>query len=101
MTPLHGVRTLQPMNNATQTPQQKIKSRLEASGIPFKQVECYGSQIVVTAHCRNAAERWAALLGQFAKVRGVIESVDEAVEQKGTCLARTYVSVWRTYAAIK
>lgn len=82
------------------TPQQKIKATLEKSGIPYKNIDCYGSQIVVTSYSVEAAKKWASLLGTFAKVRGITKSKDEAVENKGTCLLPTMIDVHRTFAVI-
>lgn len=81
-------------------PQEAMKERLEQVGIPFKAIECYGSQIVITSWCRESAERWAGLLGRFAKVRGITHSVDYAKENKNTVLRPSTVEVWRTFARI-
>lgn len=82
------------------TIQAQIKATLAKAGIPSREIEVYGSQIVITSACRDTAVKWGALLGKFAKVRGIVETIDEAKVQKGTCLNRTYVKVWRTFAAI-
>lgn len=69
-----------------QTSQQKLKAALEQAGLPYSQ---------------DSAIKWGLLLARFAKVRRAgLEAMDEAVEQKGTCLNRTYVKVWRTFATI-
>lgn len=70
------------------------------AGIPFREIECYGSQIVVTSACDNTARKWARLLSRFATVRGVIKSLDDAKENKGTCLRPSHLPVWRTFAVI-
>lgn len=89
------------MNTASVTNrQQKMKATLEKAGIPFKAVACYGNQIVITSYSLDAANKWAALLGSFAKVRGITESYDEAVKNNGTCLKPTMVHVYRTFARI-
>jgi hypothetical protein len=81
--------------------QQQLKAQLEQVGLPYKQIECYGSQIVITSHCQDTANKWASVLAKVATVRrAALESRDEAAEQKGTCLNRTYVKVWRTYAVV-
>lgn len=87
------------------TTQQKIKATLEAAGLPFRAVECYGRQIVVTSQSSETANKWAALLGKFAKVRGITESLDErkvAVEQAHDMSSTDakYVRVFRTFAVI-
>jgi len=77
------------------TKQQEMKSKLEQIGLPYKEVECYGSQIVVTAHSVESANKWAMILSRFAKVRrAALESLEQTVERK-------YVKVWRTYAVIE
>jgi hypothetical protein len=80
----------------------KMRAMLESVGLPYKQVQCYGSQIVITSHCRATAERWAMLLAKFATVkRAALKCLDDAKENKGTCLRPTKVEVWRTYAVIE
>lgn len=81
--------------------QQQMKAKLEQLGVPFKQVECYGSQIVVTSHCRETADRWAALLSRFSRVKGVIETYDDAVINRNTVLLPSKVKVFRTFAVIQ
>ena len=83
------------------TLQTRMKASLESTGLPFKEIQVYGRQIVVTSHCRDTADKWASLLGQFAKVRGTTKSLDYAKENKGTCLLPTVVQVYRTFAAIQ
>lgn len=82
------------------TTQDKMKTVLAKAGIPSKKIDCYGNQIVITSFSRDAAERWANLLGHFAKVRGIVESADEAVENKGTSLRPTMVRVFHTFACV-
>lgn len=83
------------------TPQAKMKATLERSGIPHKEIRCYGSQIVVTSWSDDAARQWASLLAPFAKVSAAaFPSYDEAKENKGTCLKPSMVKVWRTFATV-
>ena len=82
------------------TTQQKMKATLEKAGIPFKSIDCYGNQIVITSYSVEAANKWASLLGTFAKVRGITKSYDEAVENKGTSLCPTMIEVHRTFARV-
>jgi len=82
------------------TKQQQIKDTLTKTGLPFKEIDCYGRQIVVTSWCRESSMKWAQLLAKFATVRGITESVDYAKENKNTVLRPTTVKVWRTFAAI-
>jgi len=83
------------------TIQQDMKQKLESVGLPYKEVQCYGRQIVITSHCRDTAEKWAHLLSKFSTFRGITECLDDTKENKGTCLLPTKVKVWRTFAAIQ
>jgi hypothetical protein len=83
--------------------QQQMKATLEKTGLPFREIEVYGRQIVVTSGCEDTARKWASLLGKFAKVRGITHSVDERktpVPYQGSMMQMKYVPVWRTFAAI-
>lgn len=80
--------------------QDQMKATLQGAGIAHKQIEVYGSQIVVTSHCLKTAEAWAVFLAKFSRVRGITQSFDEAVTNKGTCMNPTQLRVWRTFAAI-
>jgi hypothetical protein len=82
------------------TPQQQIKAKLAAVGIPYKEINCYGSQIIVTAWSRDAASKWASLLGKFSTVKNVVKSVDYAKKNKNTVLLPSVVTVWRVWATI-
>lgn len=84
-----------------QTLQQKMKAMLEKTGLPYKEIEVYGRQIVVTCWSRDAAEKWAHLLTRFAKFRGITHSVDEAKDQANRkTLGPKIIEVWRAFAAV-
>jgi hypothetical protein len=84
------------------TVQAQIKALLSKSGIPAKEIEVYGSQIVITSAGEASARKWAALIAKFAKIRGVIEAYDEVKQPTtGTCLHPQMVKVWRVFAAIQ
>lgn len=80
------------------TIQQQIKTRLETLGIPYREVKVYGSQITVECSSRKSAEWFAVVVGQFAKVRGIVETTVDAVENRETNLLPTQVKVFRLYA---
>lgn len=82
------------------TVQLKLKATLENAGIPYKEINCYGRQIVITSRSSKAANKWAVLLAKFATVRGVVKASDEAKENKKTVLNPSVVKVWRTFATI-
>lgn len=77
----------------------RFEKLFRAGGVKFKQVEAFGSQVIVTCWSREAAEKVARLLqlGSFT-VRGVVESVDYNAKNEGTCLTPTTHHVWRVGA---
>lgn len=80
--------------------QDKMKATLSQCGIPFKQIDCYGSQIVITSECRDTAQRWNGVLSKFCTKFKSIPVIDYAKENKGTALCPTILRVWRTYGTI-
>jgi hypothetical protein len=93
----------------TETPtlQQRMKAMLEKSGIPFKKIDCYGSQIVITAWSEDAARKWAVLLGQFATFRGITHGMDKTQDDSairkanpGLVKANFFHDVWHVFASI-
>lgn len=83
------------------TAQDKIKAKLETLGIPFRSIEVYGSQIMVTCASRDAAIKWATVLGKFARVRGAaVKSIDYLKADTDLPNARRTVDVWRTGATV-
>jgi hypothetical protein len=82
------------------TVQEQMQARLAQAGIPYKEIHCYGSQIMVTAWGRPAAEKWASFLARFAKVKAMKESLDYNEENKNTVLRPTTHKVWRVWATI-
>lgn len=81
--------------------QQQMKETLGRCGVPAKNIDCYGSQIVITALSRDAANKWVSVLSNFSRVRGVTESIDAAVENKGSSLLPTTIRVFRVFAVIE
>lgn len=82
------------------TPQERMRAKLESLGVPFREINVYGSQIVVTVAGRETAERWAGILAQFAKVRRVLQSWDDAKVNRNTVLRPSKVKVWRVFATV-
>ncbi len=86
----------------TPTVQEQMRATLEASGLPYKRVNVYGRQIVVTAWSRDAAIQWGSLLAKFARVLRVgLESKDYNQENEGSNLCPTTHPVWLTYARVE
>jgi len=89
------------------TPQQQMKELLAKVDIPAKTIECYGSQIVVTAWSDEAARKWAAVLNRFAEVRGIVKTIEKTKDPSGYFAANpglvksTFVhDVWRVFARV-
>jgi hypothetical protein len=93
MNPAATVPTLEPI--------KQIEAILRASGIPAKEIRCYGSQIMVTAWSQTAARKWFRLLHGFAEtVRQPTLTTDYNKVNKNTCLVPTVHKVWRVWATI-
>lgn len=82
------------------TLQERMKTKLQGVGLPYKNIDVYGQQIVVTSGCERTAGDWASLLKHFAKVKGVRQTVDDAKVNMNTVLKPSKVVVWRTYATM-
>jgi hypothetical protein len=83
------------------TIQEMMAAKLAELEIPSKKIQVYGSQIVITCWSLEAANRFAQALSHFAKVRRVIESLDEKADSDCfTPPSEKYVKVWRVGAVI-
>jgi hypothetical protein len=82
------------------SPQEKIQALLSKSGIPAKEIKCYGSQIMITAFCRDSAAKWARLLSRFATVKNTVKTIDYCKENKNTVMLPSAIEVWRVWATI-
>jgi len=77
-----------------------MKQKLESLNIPAKEIKVFGTSIIVTCFSKDAADKWLMTLNNFARIRGVVESVDRAVENSGTTFCPSMIKVWRVGAAI-
>lgn len=89
------------------TIQQQLKATLEKSGLPYKRIDCYGSQIVVTAWSEEAGRKWASLLAKFATFRGMTHSIEKTKDttdfykaNPGLVMANVNHDVWNVFARI-
>jgi len=83
------------------TTQERMKDRLQRLGIGYREVQVYGSQIVITCISHDTAERWAMTLARFAKVRGIVKSIDyHQSPTRGTVLSPQVIPVFRVFATI-
>lgn len=76
------------------TPQQQMKAKLESLGLSYKQIDVYGSQIMVTAWSESAAKKWHSILCKFTTSKRPVKSIDYNKENRGTCLMPTVHEVW-------
>jgi len=75
--------------------QAQIKDKLSGLGIAHKEIQVYGSQIVVTCWGREAADKFAGVISSFAKIRAVVDALDPYADG-----SRKYHNVVRVFAAI-
>lgn len=80
----------------------ELRAKLEQTGLAYREIQCYGRQIVVTTKGEATAREWASLLSKFSTVRGIVPSMDRHKSPtKGTNLNPQMVKVWRVFAAIQ
>lgn len=82
------------------TPHQKFEAKLAETGIPHKEINCYGSQVMITTGGEDSARQWASVLANFAKVNNVWESIDQTKATAKEIADRKYVKVWRVWATL-
>lgn len=82
------------------TAQQHMAAKLAEVPIPSKQINCYGSQIVVTCWSEEAGRKWAVVLRKFSTVKRILKSIDYAKENQSTIMTPSTVDVWRVYATL-
>lgn len=83
------------------TLQEQMREKLLTLNIPAKQLNVYGSQIMVTCRGRESAERYARVLRRFCRrVVGPVESVDYDKKNTNTVLRPSVHLVWRVWGTI-
>jgi hypothetical protein len=78
----------------------RLESILRSGGLKFKDVDAFGSQVIVTCWSRDAAEKVAKVLKRATfNLRGIVESVDYNENQsKRTTNRPAMHRVWRVGA---
>ena len=76
-----------------------MKSKLETLGLPFVEIEVFGSQILITCKCRESANRWTGVVKQFATLRGVAPG-QNMVKDTADIARHRYYDVWRVHAHV-
>lgn len=81
------------------TKTERFHSVLTAARLPFKEVNAYGSQVVITCWSAEAARKIAVFLrvGSFTVLK-VAQSVDENKVNENTTLLPSMHDVWRVWA---
>lgn len=85
------------------TLQTRMQAKLESTGIPYRQVKCYGQQIMITALSRSAAIEWAGLLRKFCTtVRPPAEGIDYTADadRYPNERHRHTIAVWRIWGTV-
>ena len=82
------------------TSQEQMEKKLAESKIPARNIHCYGSQIMITALSYKAACKWADILTPLCHKIRCGESIDETIENHGTCLVPSVVKVWRIWGRV-
>ena len=81
------------------TIQASMKKTMESAKIPYKEIQVFGSQIIVTVGSIETANKWVSFLSRFATVRKVVESRDYN-QIPGTHVCNSMHRVWRVGAFI-
>ncbi len=79
---------------------EKMKATLSRVGLPFLHIDCYGRQITIETKSKDTAQKWAAVLARFSKVRGMLETFAYNKVNRGTVLLPTRHKIWRVYAVM-
>lgn len=82
------------------TAQSKVKALLEKTGIAAREIQVFGSQILITCASQEAAQKFAGVIANFARVRSVFESLDYAKANQVGQMSPTMIKVWRVSAVI-
>ena len=79
---------------SAETPQQRMKAKLEGLGLPYKEIKVYGSQVMITVWSETAAKKWHSVICRFTNSKRPVKSIDYNKENRGTCLLPTRHEVW-------
>lgn len=78
---------------------KELQTKLEAIDLPYREIHCFGSQINIECISREACEKWASVVSEFAKVRTIIETITETKQTKDKS-EKKYIKIHRLYANI-
>jgi hypothetical protein len=77
----------------------RFEQVFKTAGVPFKEINAYGSQVVVTCRSRDAAAKAASVLQRATfNVLKVAKAIDYNAVNVNTNLCPTTHEVWRVWA---
>lgn len=79
--------------------QDQIKQKMESVGLPFREIQVYGSQITVETYGEGTANQWASVINRFATVKRVLKTTDYARGKREINMPQM-VEIYRVYATI-
>lgn len=82
------------------TTQEKLSDTLYKTGIPAKEIKCYGSQIMITAWSLDAANKWVGVLQAIGKVRKPVKSTEQSKVNLDSRRSASYHEVWLVWGTI-
>jgi hypothetical protein len=84
----------------TQRLATEIKATLEKTGLPHHEITCFGRQIYVDCIGRETCVRWANVLGKFAKVQKMTDTLAYVGDSASSGNPKTF-TIWRVWATIQ
>ena len=68
------------------TLQKQMKEKLAQVGLPYKEINCYGNQIVIICVGYETGKKWVSILSKFTTKQNMVKTILYNKENKGTCL---------------
>lgn len=79
---------------APQTPQEKMLSALSSLPIAKKEIRVYGSQVMITAWSKEAADKWANVLAKLKPATLRVYCGIDGIKPE------PIIKVWRVWATL-
>lgn len=73
------------------TPQQQMKAKLSTLSLARKDIECFGSSVIVRCMGFETAEQWARVLDRFCRKVKTTKTSWHAKNNQETCLRPTLI----------
>jgi len=79
----------------------KMKSKLEQVGLPYKSIDVLGDRIIITCLGQDTLDKWISVIHpSIARFKGKVESIDYAKKNQNTMLLPSTIKVWRAWFII-